>query len=225
MRFHAKADLLRTLAPDVAVVTECARPEVLLRHEPRLGASGIAWAGRNPRKGLAVLSFGSWRVEPAAEAARDLGTVLPVRIEGGRGFRLVAAWSSPGPPPLRSAIEALAPFLATGPAILAGDFNRSLVRRRRDGSVVPSRLARRIAETGLESAYHAARGVPFGGEPEPTLFVHRGLSWRRHVDHCFLDSGTLRGLRGVSVGPAFPWTLASDHAPLVVEIGPEEAAP
>ena len=106
MRFHAKADLLRTLAPDVAVVTECARPEVLLRHEPRLGASGIAWAGRNPRKGLAVLSFGSWRVEPAAEAARDLGTVLPVRIEGGRGFRLVAAWSSPGPPPLRSAGKA-----------------------------------------------------------------------------------------------------------------------
>ncbi len=219
MRLHAKAGLLRTLAPDVAVVPECARPEVVLRHEPRLGASGIVWTGRNARKGLAVLSFGRWRVETAAEAARDLGTVLPVRVEGDRSFRLVAAWKSPGGRALGSALEALVPFLSSGPAILAGDFNRALVRRRRDGAAVPSRLARGIERIGLASAYHAARGVPLGAEPEPTLFVHRGLSWRRHVDFCFLDAASLRNLGKVSVGSAYPWILASDHAPLVVEIG------
>jgi exodeoxyribonuclease-3 len=225
MRFHEKVGLLLQLAPDVAIVPECARPEVLLRREARLGAGAMAWAGTNPRKGIAVLTFGAWHIEPASRTEEDLGTILALRIEGDAVFHLVAVWNSPvrrvaGRRPLRlaAALETLVPFLSGGPAILAGDFNRALLRRRKDGARVPSKLARRIEAMGLASAYHTARGVRPGEEPEPTLFMNRGRSWSRHVDYCFLDKRTLAALRRVEVGPAIPWILASDHVPLAVEI-------
>ena len=226
MRFHEKVGLLRSLRPDVAVVAECACPEVLLRRAPAIGTTGFEWTGARPSKGLAVLAFGAWRLEREAAVPRHLGNVLPVRVEGPASFRLLAIWHAPrrrrsGSPrdlPLGTALEVLTPFLAERPVVVAGDFNRALLTSRRDGSRAPSRLARRIEAMGLASAYHAARGVALGEEPEPTLFVHRGLSWRRHVDFVFVGRETLPSLRAVGVGPALPWILASDHAPVVVDV-------
>jgi len=60
--------------------------------------------------------------------------------------------------------------------------------------------------------------VARGEESEPTLFLHRRLPGRHHVDHVFLDSGTAAGLRRVVVGGGPKWIRSSDHAPLSVDL-------
>ncbi len=227
MRLHDKVGRLRALRPDVAIVPECACPEVLLRRAPDLEARDFAWDGAIPRKGLAVLAFGPFGLEIDRAHRPRSGTTLPVRVTGPVSFRLVAVWDLPGwghrpwgppPEPLPDGLERLSGFLASPPAIVAGDFNKSLLARRSDRRAVPSRLALRLTSLGFSSAYHLARGVEHGGEAEPTFFLHRRLPGRHHADHVFLDTATSSGLRRVEVGAGRRWVPSSDHVPVVVEI-------
>ena len=54
MALHRKLDALRRLRPDVAVVSECAKPQVVAERAgvENLGADSV-WIGRNQHKGLA----------------------------------------------------------------------------------------------------------------------------------------------------------------------------
>ena len=63
MALHRKLDALRSLAPDVAVLSECARPEIVVERAglATLGADGV-WIGDNRHKGLAVLGFNGYRL-------------------------------------------------------------------------------------------------------------------------------------------------------------------
>lgn len=227
MALHGKAGRLRALRPDLAVVPECACPEVLLRREPDLGASDFAWSGASPRKGLAVFAFGPFRLEPDRAIDPRSATALPVHVSGPAAFRLVAVWAlprwahrpwEPPPEPLPRALDRLLPFLREPPAVLAGDFSSALVSRRAGGRLLPSPLARRLRDLGFESAYHRSRGVEHGAEREPTFFLYRSLSRGAHADHVFLDRGTAAGLRSVTIGWGPRWVRSSDHAPVVVDV-------
>lgn len=227
MRLHDKVERLQALRPDLAVVPECACPEVLLRRSIELAPSDIAWEGANPAKGLAVLAFGPWRLEVDRLRLPRAGTTLPLHVSGPATLRLLAVWGlprwarrnrDPRPEPLGDAIERLVPFLSNFPAIIAGDFSHTLLARRKDGRPAPSRLARRLAALGFVSAYHSLRGVGHGEEPEPTFCRHRKLPGRHHADHVFVDRTTVSRLRRVEVGCASRWVSASDHLPLVVEL-------
>lgn len=227
MRLHDKIESLRALAPDLAVVPECACPEVLLRRSLELAPDDIAWEGANPAKGLAVLAFGRWRLEIDRRHRPTSASTLPLHVSGPSPFRLLAVWGlsrwehrrrDRPPEPLGEAVERLLPFLTDRPAMLAGDFNLALLARRRDGRPVPSKLARRLAALGFVSAYHHARGVAHGGESEPTFCRYRRLPGRHHADHVFVDGDTVRRLSSVEVEPAARWVSSSDHLPLVVEL-------
>jgi len=227
MSFHAKAGRLAALRPDLAVVPECACPEVLLRRAPELEFASYAWAGASSRKGLAVFSIGDWRLATDRAADSRSATALPVRVTGPASFRLLAVWALPrrsrrasgaSPEPLARAIARLAPFLDDRPAIVAGDFNSALVSRRPGGSVRPSRLVGRLADLGFVSAYHRARRVEHGAEREATLFLNRRLARGRHTDHVFVDQEIAAGLRSVTVGRGERWVALSDHAPVIVDV-------
>ena len=227
MRLHDKAARLRVLRPDLAVIPECACPEVLLRRSTDLVPSDLAWEGSNPAKGLAVLAFGPWRIDVDRRHVARSGTTLPLQVSGPAVLRLLAVWGrtrragrrrDPSPEPLGAALARVAPFLSTSPAIVAGDFSHLLLARRAGGRRAPTPLARRLAALGFVSAYHVARGVAHGEEPEPTFFRHRRLPGRHHADHVFVDLATARGLHDVTLGKAADWTTSSDHLPLVVEL-------
>lgn len=208
MRLHDKLEGLRRLAADVVVVPECACPEVLFRRAPGFSASSMLWTGRNSAKGLAVLSFGAWRVE--FDSAHDPRgeTTIAARISGPLNFRMVAAWARTDvTESLPQALDRLGGFLASGPSAVAGDFNATLAT---------AGVGTRLHDLGLTSAYHGARERRLGSEEEPTLFLRRRQGVRGHRDAVFLD-GTLRAaLRGVNVGSRADWAGASDHAPVVV---------
>jgi hypothetical protein len=234
MRFHDKVDRILALEPDLVVVSECACPEVLLRRTVGLVPNDVAWEGTNPAKGLAVLAFGDWRLRVDERHVLKAGTTLPLRVTGPGFFRLLAVWNvprwarrrrDPPPEPLGRATERLAPFLAAeGPVVVAGDFGLALLARRRNGSPGRSPLGRRLAELGLVSTYHHARGVAHGREPEPTFCRYRRLPGRHHTDYVFVDRATAGHLQRVEVGRAERWVPLSDHLPVVVDlVGPPRA--
>ncbi len=227
-RLGQKSRLLSGLSPDLAIVPECECPEVLLRRAIDLDGCGFAWDGTRPDRGLAVLAFGAWRVEVDPMHRMCAGSTLPVRVSGPAELRLVAAWALPpwtqrrGQPPsepLADGIERLRPLFRKTPAILAGDFNRSLVTRLADGRLGPSPLARRLADLGLVSAYHHAHGVPVGGERSPTFFRLRRFPSPHHLDHVLVDSSSAAGIHRVELRQGPRWMVWSDHAPLVVDLG------
>jgi len=224
MRLHDKFDQLRALQPDIAVIPECACPEVLLRRTDAFDVTDLVWEGVNPQKGLAVLSFGPWRLTVDSRHRITAGTTLPVRVSGPASFRLLAAWGlprwghrprRPTPEPLLAGFDRLTAFIRRRPAIVAGDFNSTLITR---GAASPSLLAQRLEEEGFVSAYHHSRALDAGSETEPTFFRYRRLPGRHHVDQIFVDATFAARLLGVEVGFGPQWVLTSDHAPVVAEL-------
>jgi hypothetical protein len=63
---HRKLTALERLHPDIAIISECANESVLRTKAGSLmdSVSSMTWMGNDPNKGLAVLAFGSYELEP-----------------------------------------------------------------------------------------------------------------------------------------------------------------
>ncbi len=210
----------------MAVVPECACPEVLLRRAIDLASCDLAWDGLRPDRGLAVLAFRPWRLTIDPLHRPLSGSTLPVRLGGPASLRLVAVWAMPPwirsnrttPEPLGTGLARLREILVAGPTIVAGDFNRTLVARRPGSAIGPSSLAQQLTELGFVSAYHESRRVAVGQEPEPTFFRLQRFPSPHHLDHVLLDEQSAAHLRGVELRGGARWMVWSDHVPLVVEL-------
>jgi endonuclease/exonuclease/phosphatase family metal-dependent hydrolase len=220
-RLHDKLHDLTDLAPDVAVLPECACPEVLLRRvaPARLNARSLLWDGTEPSRGLAVATFGSWRARLSPLHRARSATTLPVALSGPAEIDLVAIWARPpkpdiahrtGPEPLREALARVLPRLGEFPVVLAGDFNRTLAR----GAPLRSDLTL----AGFVSAYHHVRGVSQGDEVEATFYRLRRFPSRHHLDHVLVERDTASRIHTVELHGGALWSAWSDHAPLVVEV-------
>jgi exodeoxyribonuclease-3 len=234
MALHRKFAALRSLRPDVAVISECAAPARLGR---RLDLTALSsrpvWIGRNPDKGLAVFAFNGFHARLIDGYAPSLKFIAPVRIDGPVAFNLLAVWAqnfSDGvrrkrqPGPLRLALGRYSDFLAAGPAVVAGDLNNNVFWDRPGYLVNHAHTVARLERHGLVSAYHASRGEPQGKETTPTHY------WRDrtkdgptyHIDYVFLPRAWMPLLREMQVGTFEGWCGSglSDHVPLVVDVEP-----
>ena len=232
MAMHRKLEALRWLAPDVAVLSECARPDIVAERAglAGLGADSI-WTGTNRHKGLAVLGFNGYRValDPRYKASHRY--VAPVQVSGQRRFNLLAVWAqnfSAGvtrkrqPGPLRLALRRYRAFLTEAPSVVAGDFNNNLIWDKPGWLMNFSHTTETLAALGLASAYHHATGEAFGEESTPTIY------WRDrtkdgpayHIDYVFAPHLWLRKTRNIEVGRFEDWCGAklSDHVPLTVDL-------
>jgi exodeoxyribonuclease III len=222
--FQRKLPPLLALNPDVAVISECERDVVVPD-----GAT-FAWVGDHPRMGLGVLGFDAHAVELNPAFDRRLQWAAPIDVRGPVPFTLIAVWaygpratefhpSEPRTSQVQQALTLYAPLFETAPVVFAGDFNNNVNwdrGRPADWAVTVERLE----AAGLVSTYHESRGVPHGGEPEPTLY------WRDrrrdgptfHIDFCFVPRTW--NVASVEVGSFDEWVAPglSDHVPLVVDV-------
>jgi exonuclease III len=213
-KFAQKTEFLRALAPDVAVVQECARPDE--------ESDRVRWVGENPRQGIAVLAGDGWSVEPVTLATDVKKWIVPFRVTGPMEFTLVAVWALPD----RSSysrmvchgIDALAELITGGPTVVAGDFNANPVfdRKRRDWTYAT--IEARLHALDLASAYHHFHGETAGAETRATYYH----TWRQdlayYLDYCFVPRAWLPGVRDVRVGSYEEWKGRSDHRPVTVEV-------
>jgi len=233
MALDRKVDGLLDLAPDIAIVCECAEPARLRLRSKRIWMEGEpVWIGRNPSKGLAVFTFNGYRARLADDYQPSLRYVAPVNIDGPANCNLLAVWAqnaSAGPirkyqlGPLRRALVRYKGFLAERPAVIAGDLNSNTIWDKPGWRINHSTKVRILEKSfGLVSAYHTIRGEPHGQESEPTLY------WRDrtkdgptyHIDYVFVPSLWIEKVRELIIGTFETWCGSglSDHVPVVVDI-------
>ncbi|MBL6651499.1 MAG: hypothetical protein ISP49_07900, partial [Reyranella sp.] len=94
MALERKIDALLALAPDIAVISECAEPGRLrLRSTSPWMQGDPVWIGRNPHKGLAVFAFNGYAVRLAPAYHPSLRYIAPVHVDGPASCNLLAVWA------------------------------------------------------------------------------------------------------------------------------------
>ena len=232
MALHRKLEALRSLQPDIAVLSECARPEIVAERAglDELGAESV-WIGVNKHKGLAVLAYNGYRLGLDAVHQASHRFIAPVRVEGAQSFNLLAVWAqnfSAGiprkrqPGPMRLALRRYRDFLSERPSMVAGDFNNNVIWDKPGWLMSHAHTVEVLDQYGLTSVYHHTMGESFGAESAPTIY------WRDrtkdgptyHIDYIFVPHAWLGKVRDMQVGAFEDWcgSKLSDHVPMVVDV-------
>ena len=222
MAAHRKAALLRQLNPDIAIILECAAPEVIISKCPDFAFTDALWCERSPHKGLGVFSFGDLHLSRYSSFSPRFEVFLPVKVAGRMRFNLLAVWSlnfrARSGVTMLDALRFYRRFLGSTDSIVAGDFNNSVFWDRPGKATNFSGIAAALADLGLSSAYHAATGEAFAQERHPTLWFLKRPHQGYHIDYCFLPQSWLSSPVSVWVGQASQWLAHSDHAPLLISV-------
>ena len=232
MALHRKFDALMSLRPDIAVISECAEPERLRRLLRSWPCEGDPiWVGRNPTKGLAVLTFNGYRARLADGFAPYLRYIAPVHVDGPLSFNLLAVWAQNANEgsvrkhqlgALRRALARYRDFLTAAPVVVAGDLNHNVIWDKPGWRINHATTVGTLSRLGLTSAYHALTGEAQGRETTPTIYwrdrTRDGPTY--HIDYVFVPDAWLPAISEFNVGEFDGWcgNGLSDHVPITVEI-------
>lgn len=219
MALRKKWSQLMSLNPDIAVIQECETPD----HWPQGAYTDAAWHGDNKHKGLAVVTFGNWRLTACEQLDPAIEYVLPVRVSGPKTFNVLGVWTKAAPNKERSyigqlhrAVEVYAAWLASGESTVIGDWNSNAQWDRARTNNHTATVAQ-LAQYGLTSAYHHYHRLPHGDEPHHTWYLTKRADRGFHLDYCFIPTSWTAHLRAVTVGEFAQWRPYSDHCPIVVD--------
>jgi hypothetical protein len=210
-----RAAELAPLAPDIAVIQECARPR-------RNAGKHCAWFGANPAHGVGVVARPPFKVTAGPISKALDHSAFPAVVSGPTVFHLLAIWALPRPSYVRAllnALDAYGTFLRQAPSIVVGDFNCFAEWRGKAPSQRHVELARRLRQDfGLVSAYHTSPHYDPTAVEMPTYFFR----WREehpfHIDYCFVPVSWRRAIRSVHVGHFSEQHWRSDHRPVIVDL-------
>jgi exodeoxyribonuclease-3 len=232
MALHRKFDALLSLRPDIAVIAECAKPEILQqRMDFPLILEKTVWVGSNPNKGLAVFAFNDYKISLSELYEPEFRFVAPILVEGPAPFRLIAAWAQNAndnirrknqPGPVRLAMDRYRNLLEQEPAILAGDLNNNNIWDKPGWPMNHADAVELLQSYNLVSAYHEVSEEAQGSETVPTHY------WRDrkkdgpkyHIDYIFVPRPWFKRMTEFNVGTFEDWCGSglSDHVPLIIDL-------
>ena len=224
MAFHKKHQYLSELRPDIAVIPECANPEIIKGHCPEFTFNDCDWAGANKHKGLAVFAFNDITLnrDDCFDSRFSQYIPLKAKVANKSALSMLAIWSFNKRrkikginEPTIAAFEHYASFLESSNAIAAGDFNNCPAFDKPSRKNKMSNTVAFMQRCGLKSAYHSFNKCNLGDEAEPTHFWRKGEK-EYHIDYCFVPSNS--SIQNVRVGDRNQWIEHSDHAPLIVDL-------
>ena len=235
MALHRKLPALLALAPDLAVISECAHPDIIAARlaGPPPWRQAI-WVGGNRQKGLGVFAFGDTSIDMSRRRHDPaLRFIAPVAVSGPLPFHLLAVWAQNAndgirrkdqPGPVSHALRRYRRFMAAAPCLLAGDFNNNVIWDRPGWPMNHAAHVATLARRGLVSLYHARSGEADGRETTRTHY------WRDrridgptyHIDYIFMPVAWLPRVRGFEIGGFHDWcgNGLSDHMPLTLDLAP-----
>ena len=222
MAAHKKIPQLRYLNPDLAILPECAAPEVIASKCPDFAFTDAQWQERSRHKGLGVFSFGDLRLTRSSGFDTRFEVFLPIEVVGRQRFHLLAVWAlnfrTRSGCTMPDALRHYREFLSATDAVVAGDFNNSIFWDRPGKPTNFAHVEETLKGWGLSSAYHAATGEAFAQERTPTLWFLKRPLHGYHIDYCFVPQTWLTRPVSVWIGRAEQWLSYSDHAPLVISV-------
>jgi hypothetical protein len=215
--FSNKVPLLDSLAADIAVVQECARPEI--ECETRL------WFGDNPRQGIAVLASNGYQIRALPTEVDVPKFVFPLEVIGPVNFLLLVVWSK-GKQKYRyvmgivKAIRIYRDLIRNSPTVVIGDFNSNAIWDTwHPPDLNHSALITLLSQLGLVSSYHHFYRETHGAETWPTFYLQRNKERPYHIDYCFVPERWASQIESVQIGSDDEWQKHSDHRPLLVQLG------
>jgi hypothetical protein len=221
MKFRAKIAQLTALQPSIAVLQECESPSLW----GDTGATNWLWHGDNPNKGLAILSFGEWRLEAVPQLDPTIQLVLPAQVAGPLEFNILGVWTKNSTirgqsyiGQINKAAQVYRGWLSSEPSVVAGDWNSDAVFRKLPGRASHADVVQMLTAMGLVSTYHAYHRCDYGYEQHVTWYMNKATKVTYHLDYCFVPATWTSRIRKVSVGDFPEWRPYSDHVPIVVEI-------
>lgn len=231
MALHDKLHRLRELQPDIAIIPECASPDILRSKAGLATPDEMQWIkGKSDHKGVGVFGFNGYKLEPFQDYEPAINFALPLLVSGPSRFHLLAVWAfnksnkirASDPGPLIRALDHYRGFLTSAPSIVAGDFNNHFVFDRPGRASNHANALVAFDRLGMFSAYHHANAVAAGSESHPTLFWMRHQDKPYHIDYCFLSDSWRGTIHRADIGAFEDWASDSDHMPLVVDFQKEE---
>lgn len=165
------------------------------------------WAGRYPRKGLAIASFGG----PLTRGAERIGAgSFTVSAETKAGIGILGIWTCPPRgssygAQARATIDTYADWLRDTPSIVAGDVNVAPRGIEDTRTGVLRALFADLDALGYRSVYHHYFGEEYGAETRATYFHRRRPAEPFHIDFVFLHQDLLPQVRAVEVGTYERW--------------------
>jgi exodeoxyribonuclease-3 len=225
MGLPRKIAALRSLRPDIAILSEVASPERLRKDLPELADMPIIWVGDNLNKGLAVISFTGSELALDQSHRTTNQYIAPVQVTGEKSFRLLAVWDhndrkeglNRRPGPLLRTLDDSFDFCQHDDLIVAGDFNNNPLWDKPKGPNNMELIARELMKRGLVSLYHITTGLDFGAEVRATYWQYRNQEMPYHIDYIFVPTTWFESMVSFKIGNFEDWCAFSDHAPLVAE--------
>ena len=222
--FHRKHDFAAALHPDILIVPECEKLSGVTQQFDSVPVRSFEWFGSNPRKGLAVISYGDYSLEVHPSYDPRHKWIVPLTVSGPLTFVLFAVWTlrvggyrNLYTRPLLEAFESYKSTLDSQEMIWAGDFNSNFIWD------APSRrykfcdFVSLLSQHGVHSVYHHQRQCEHGKEPDHTFYLHHNPDKGYHTDYVFATETLHPSGIDVSIGSHADWSKRSDHAPLICD--------
>ena len=218
-----KIEAVLPLKPDVLVVPECEQVE---------NSSTRHWIGDETGFGLAIYTFGDYRLSPLDAPDPNIRLVLPFKISNDKtDFTLFAVWTKDNKNvsyvmQTWNALQKYEKHLADERVVLAGDFNSTpkvkpdSESRDAEGKAVDhNRIVEFLAAKGIHSVYHWHVDELHGEETQPTYYHQWKQEQPFHLDYCFASDALAKCVKNVEVGAYDDWVQSkrSDHVPLIVD--------
>lgn len=201
------------MGADVLILQESGRPG------DTSNADDVVWFPVKARIGVAVVTRSGFRVR-ASDAPDDLVACHAVDVTGPASFSALVVWTQQQDgyiSGLAADLDRAREWIAGREVVVAGDLNSNSIWDKASRPVDHSRVVSRPeCEFGLVSAYHLARGVPHGQEPEATHYWRWQEGNPFHLDYCFVPVAWR--VRDVFIGGFAEWAGVSDHRPVIVDV-------
>ena len=224
MAFRKKAGFILAQHPDILIIQECEHPD-RLKFLPDISApTDILWFGRNQHKGLAILSYGGYRLKLLDTHNPALQLIVPVAVTGsGLEFTLYAIWAhNPDDPDGRyieqvwKALKHYKKNLTNKQTMLIGDFNSNTIWDKKRRKSNHSNVVKHLEKKGIRSSYHLYFKQIQGQEEHPTFYLYRHKDKPYHLDYCFVSEDLAAMIQSVDIGQYDQWMEYSDHTPVMV---------
>jgi endonuclease/exonuclease/phosphatase family metal-dependent hydrolase len=233
-RQAALARVIVACAPDVAILQEATRPEVV---EALAEATGMPHFGSRSKESLGFLSrrpiaaFAWHRPRVSRHAFLELAVAgTPLRVFGVHLSAVHAAWTERRRAfELRALLKSIARH-QTGFHVLIGDFNTLAPGEILDLEDLPRRLRTLVWMSGGRIRFRTIQLVLDAGYADAFRTLHPGkpgLTFpARHphvrLDYAFVPAGHVERVRSCEVVTVSECLEASDHFPVLVEIEAKE---
>jgi exonuclease III len=225
MAFRKKYQKIMELQPDLLVLQECEHEAKLKEHLSSVEYNQLIWYGKNPHKGVAVLSFNNVEIALSEQHNEDIEYVLPLKLSmDNREINLFAIWAMPHHESraksyvgqVWAAINYYVELLEED-SILIGDFNSNAIwdQKRKVGN--HTQVMNFLKESSIYSVYHQLTDTQHGQEDDPTLYLTKNIDKPYHMDYCCASQRLIGQETSIEIGAYQDWIKLSDHMPLIID--------